>query len=297
LIVPKRAVVERFLILQSGILAGSLLAAFGYVLFLVPFQIAAGGVTGLAIIIQEFLPISVGTTYFVLNIPLLIWGYYSLGGMKFITSTLVSVISFSIFSDILMTLLPKVMNEYPLSNDLLLNSIYAGIVFGLGVGLIYRFGGTIGGTSIPARILQKKTGFPLSQSYMVTDLFIIVIAGFVFSWEKSMLAVLALLLGGMTSDFVLEGVSQVRIALIITEHPKVISNTLMHELGRGVSTWTVKGAYSDMERSMVYCTVRRSQVNDLKYLVSAVDAKSFLVIGTAQQAYGGTGFNHLKVPK
>lgn len=297
LIIPKKYTIIRFLIQNFFIILGSCLSALGYVLFQIPFDLAAGGITGLAIILNQYVPISIGNAYLLLNIPLLILGYFKLGRMKFISSTIVAVIAFYIFTDVFAAYLPGAFREYPLSKDLLLNSIYAGILFGVGMGIIYRSGGTIGGTSIPARILQQKTGVPLSQSYMITDLSIIILAGFVFNWETAMLAVLALLLSGMASDFVLEGSSQVRTAFIITKHPKVLSNTLMAELGRGVSTWTIKGGYTDTDKTMVYCTVRRSQVSDLKYLVAAVDTEAFLVIGTAQQAWGGVGFNQLKQPR
>ncbi|QAR34407.1 YitT family protein [Geovibrio thiophilus] len=295
-VVPKKNFILRFAYNQFLIILGSILAAFGYVVFQVPFQIAAGGISGLAIIINEYSGLTVGMLYFLFNIPLLVVGYYQLGGLKFIFSTINSVITFSAASDLFVRLLPVYMDVFPLSQDLLLNCIYAGVSVGLGAGIIYRAGGSMGGTSIPARILQKRMGFPLSQSYLYTDMIVIVLAGFVFSWEKAMLALLTLLLGGMASDFVLEGVSQVRIAWIITDNPKVMSRTLMAELQRGVSMWQMTGAYSDTERTMIYCTVRRSQVSDLKFLVAAIDPKAFLVIGTAQQAWGGTGFTHLKSP-
>ncbi|PLX66052.1 MAG: YitT family protein [Denitrovibrio sp.] len=297
LIIPKKYVIFRYLTSNLFILIGSAVASLGFVLFQIPFYLAAGGITGLAIIVHDLFPISTGNAYLLLNVPLLILGYFKLGRMKFLSSTLLAVLSFSFFTEIFSSYLPAMFDEYPLSDDLLLDSIYAGILFGIGMGIIYRAGGTIGGTSIPARIIQQKTGFPLSQTYLMTDLFIIILAGFVFNWELAMLALLALLLCGMASDFVLEGTSQVRTAFIITEHPKVLSNTLMAELGRGVSTWTIKGGFTDTDKTMVYCTVRRTQVGDLKYYVAAVDANAFLVIGTAQQAWGGTGFNNLKKPR
>lgn len=297
LIIPKKFVLMRIIVQNFFIILGSALSSFGYIVFQVPFDLAAGGITGLAIVMNQYLPVSVGMTYLILNIPLMVLGYFKLGKMKFLTSTGMAVISFYIFTDFFAIYLPASFETYPLSNDLLLNSIYAGIMFGLGMGIIYRAGGTIGGTSIPARILQQKTGVPLSQSYMITDLSIIILAGIVFSWEIAMLATLALMLAGMVSDFVMEGSSQVRTAFIITDHPKVLSSTLMAELGRGVTTWSIKGGYSDADKTMVYCTVRRSQVSDLKYYVSAVDSNAFLVIGTAQQAWGGVGFNRLKAPK
>ena len=297
LIIPKKYTIVRWLTQNFFIIIGSVISALGFVLFQIPFDLAAGGVTGLAIILNKLISISTDTAYLLLNIPLLILGYFKLGKIKFISSTLMAVIAFYISTKLFLVYLPGAFKQYPISQDLLLNSIYSGVLFGIGMGIIYRAGGTLGGTSIPARIIQQKTGFPLSQSFMVTDLSIIILAGFIFSWEIALLAILALLLSGMVSDFVMEGSSQVRTAFIITKHPKVLSSTLMAELGRGVSTWTIQGGYSQTDQTMVYCTVRRSQVSDLKYLVAAVDEKAFLVIGTAQQAWGGVGFNSLKARK
>ncbi|WP_169304228.1 YitT family protein [Denitrovibrio acetiphilus] len=294
LIIPKKFTISRWITQNFFIILGSAISALGYVLFQIPFDLAAGGITGLAIILHQYLPITTGMAYLLLNIPLVILGYFKLGKMKFLGSTLIAVITFYIFTDFFVIYLPGAFKQYPISQDLLLNAIYSGILFGIGMGIIYRAGGTLGGTSIPARILQQKMGYPLSQSYMFTDLSIIFIAGFIFSWEIAMLGVLALVLSGIVTDFVMEGSSQVRTAFIITKHPKVLSNTLMAELGRGVSTWMIKGGYTEADQTMVYCTVRRSQVSDLKYLVAAVDEKAFLVIGTAQQAWGGVGFNQLK---
>jgi len=297
LIIPKKYVIMRFIYSNLQVIAGSAIASFGFVLFLVPFDVVPGGVTGLAIIINELFGISTGLSYMALNVPLLFWGFFALGRWKFVSTTAVSVTAFSIFTEVFVPLLPKIMDVYPISNVLLLNSVYGGIVFGLGVGLIYRAGGTIGGTGIPARILQKRFGLPLSQSYMFTDTAVIALAGFIFNWESALLSALSLFITGMASDFVLEGSSQVRTAMIITDHPNILSNTLMNELQRGVTRWTVQGGYSHEDKAMIYCTVRRSQVSELKYLVSAVDANAFLVIGTAQQAWGGRGFTHLKPPK
>ncbi|PLX68568.1 MAG: hypothetical protein C0603_05290 [Denitrovibrio sp.] len=194
LVVPKNEQIKRFVLQYSGILIGSVIAAIGYVLFQVPFKLAAGGVTGLAIIINNYIPVPEGMLILTLNIPLLILGYYYLGGWKFIFSTTFSVVVFSICVDVFQFFFTANLNPFPVSNDLLLNSIYAGIVFGFGAGLIYRSGASIGGTSIPARILQMKRGIPLSQSYMITDLGIILLAGFVFYWEIAMLATLTLIL-------------------------------------------------------------------------------------------------------
>ncbi|MFW6242046.1 MAG: YitT family protein [Thermodesulfobacteriota bacterium] len=176
----------------------------------------------------------------------------------------VFVFLFSIGADLFARHLPEALESYPPSEDGLLNAIYAGMIYGVGSGLIYRAGGSMGGTSVPARIIQKHTGFALSQSYLFTDLPIILAAGFVFTWERSMLALLTLILGGIVGDFVLEGSSQVRTAMIVTEKPGVLGGALMQELRRGVSSRPITGACTETTHTMLYCPVRRSQIYDLR---------------------------------
>ncbi|MFP4584173.1 MAG: YitT family protein [Desulfococcaceae bacterium] len=173
----------------------------------------------------------------------------------------VFVFLFSIGADLFARHLPEALESYPPSEDGLLNAIYAGMVCGVGSGLIYRAGGSMGGASVPAWIIQKHSGFALSQSYLFTDLAIIPTAGFVFTWE---LALLTLILGGIVGDFVLEGSSQVRTAMIVTEKPGVLGRALMQELRRGVSSRPITGACTETTHTMLYCPVRRSQIYDLR---------------------------------
>jgi uncharacterized membrane-anchored protein YitT (DUF2179 family) len=274
---------------QIQIVVGSLIAAFGFAMFQVPFKLAAGGVTGLGIILNHFITFPIGMTYLLLNIPLLILGYFQLGRWRFVLSTVVAVVFFSLFVDLLNYHLPPILKNWPITNDMLLASIYAGALSGVGMGLIYRAGGTIGGTSIPARILYERLGFPLSQSYLYSDGGIIVLAGLVFRWEVALLAILTLVLSGIISDLVLEGISQVRTVTIVTKRPDDVRLAIIYQLRRGVSLWSIEGGYSKSPRTMVFCTILRSRVADLKYTISTVDPEAFIVIGVAQQVVGGYG--------
>ena len=282
---------------QIWIAVGSIIAALGYALFQVPFNIVAGGIGGIGIIINHFSGLPVGVLYFVLNIPLLIVGFRHLGRWQFLFSTLSSVIVFSVFADYFGYILPVTLEKFPITNDLLLNALYGGIIFGIGSGIIFRFGGTIGGTSIIGRIINNKTGFPLSQSYFFTDGLIILTAGFVFGWELAMLALITLFFVGFANDFVMEGVSQARTVTIITNKPNELKHEMMHKLRRGISQWEVTGGYSNKEYTMLFCTVSRSQVQDIKTIVAEVNPEAFLVIGVAQQARNGHGFKLLKTSK
>ncbi|WP_235894007.1 YitT family protein [Oceanidesulfovibrio indonesiensis] len=294
LTLPTRARLRRVLFQQSLIFFGATIAALGYALFQVPFNLAAGGVSGLALIINKYTGIPPGSLFLILNIPLLALGFSKLGRWRFLFSTILAVVVFSVMADVFGSVLPDVLKRYPVTDDALLSAIYAGILYGVGMGLVFRHGGTVGGTSVPARILHNATGFPMSQAYLYTDLSVIIAAGFVFSWESALLAFLTLVLSGIVSDFTLEGTSQVRTAMIITDQPEPLTYALMTELRRGVSYWNITGAYTQSSHTMIYCTVLRSRVYDLKYVVAKIDPQAFMVIGVAQQAFGGLNFRKLK---
>jgi len=286
--------VGRFVGQQSLIAFGALVTALGYTLFQVPFNITAGGLSGLAIVINHFTDWPEGSLFLVLNIPLVILGFYQLGRWRFIVSVVLSLLVFSFATDIFIYALPQVMANYPITDNILLSALYAGIVFGIGNGLIFRAGGCFPGTTILGRVIQNKTGFPLSQTFLYTDSLIILSAGIVFGWELALLALISLFFSGFAADFVVEGASQVRTALIITENPEDLKQALMTGLRKGITEWEVAGGYTGNFRTMLYCIIHRSQVNDLKYIVGQTDSDAFVVIGVAHQAFGGTSFPMVK---
>ena len=275
------------------LILGSLIAALAYALFLVPFNISPGGVSGISIIVNHFTGWSIGTLYLVLNIPLMILGFFHLGRWQFLSRTLVAVVTFSLATDFFIDWLPTWLDQFPITDDVLLNTLYGGIIGGIGAGLVYRSGGTLAGTGVTGRIIQRKTGVPLSQVFLYTDGIIIVIAGLVFGWEIALYSMLALFINGAASDYTLEGPSVVRTATIITDQPEAVNRALLERLNRGVSQWEITGAYTGRNHTMLMCTVYRSRVNDLKRIVAEVDGKAFVVIGTAQQALGSS-FRPLK---
>lgn len=272
---------------------GAVLAAFGYVVFQVPFNIAAGGLTGAAIIINEFTGWPLGLMFWAMNIPLLILGYFYLGRWPFLLRTLFTATIFSILIDLFEANLPHWLNSYPLTNDILLNAIYGGIVGGIGLGLIFRAGSTIGSTGIIGRIVQRRTGQPLSQVYFYTDGTIILVAGLVFGWDIALYAFLLLFISGMASDYTMEGPSSTRTATIITDQPQAIADGLIKRLSRGASYWEITGGYTGRKRYLVLCTITRSQVADLTQVVGDIDQAAFVTIGISHQALGA-GFSPLR---
>ncbi len=280
-----------------ALIIGTSLAAFGFAVFQVPYNLAAGGITGIGLIVNNFTGWPVGVLYFLLNLPLLAVGFRQLGRWPFVIRTLIAVAIFSILTDLFGYFLPQVLEPWPLADDILLSAIYGGILGGIGGGLIYRSGSTMGGTGIISRVIQKSTGQPLSQIYIYTDGAILLAMGLVFGWPVTLYGLLMLFINGLASDYTLEGPSRTRVATIVTNHPQKMADALIETLGRGVSYWQVTGGYTGQQHYQVTCTMSRSQVGEVKHLVSVVDPNAFVTIGMSHRAMGGRGFDPLEAPE
>lgn len=283
---PSWAAIWREVLRLVVLIIGASLCALGYVLFEVPHRLSGGGLGGVSIIINHFMGWPVGLLFWVMNLPLLVLGYFYLGRWAFVLRTLLASTIFAFATDFLAGYLPTVMSAYPITDDLLLNAIYGGVVGGIGGGLIYRAGSTLGGTGIIGRIIQQKTGLPLSQSYLFTDGIIIFAMGLIFGWQISLYALLILFINGMASDYTLEGASSTRTAMIVTNHPQEMTSALIETLRRGVTYWEVTGGYSGQKRYLVLSTIYRPQVNQVKRVVADIDPEAFLTIGMSHQALG-----------
>ena len=266
----------------SLIILGALIQAVGLRLFFIPANLAVGGVSGVAQLINHVTNWQIGLMIFLGNIPLFLLGWRFLGGKKFIVRTALAVVTFSFFTDALAYFIPP----EGITNDLLLNSLYGAVVSGIGFGIVYRGQGTSGGSDILARILNRWRGIPISQSYMMVDSIVILSAGFIFGWKEALYALIALYVSGIVTEVAAQGLSVVRTALIITTEPQAVSQKIFEILDRGVTLLPAKGAYTGEERTMLYCVVTRSETMRLKRIVNTADPHAFMVIGQAHEALG-----------
>jgi len=273
-----RKVVPDYILLTIG----SIILAINFDIFLAPFNIAPGGVSGAAIIIKQFTGWLPGITMLVLTIPMLIIGFYYLGRFRFLIRASYVTLVYSLGIDVLAKFLPP-----GVTDDLLLNALYGGVVGGIGIGFVYRGGTSPAGTSVISRVLNLKTGIPNSQVYMMIDGGIILIAGLVFGWEMALYAFVTLFMWGLVADYVLEGPSVVRTAFIVTDEPENVSQALLNRMGVGVTAWTGKGMFSKREHTTLFCALNRPDVKILTAIVNEVDPRSFVVIMQGHQARGG----------
>ncbi len=262
---------------------GTGLMVLALTVFLAPSSIAPGGVSGVAVILQKTLGWPIGWVILGLNLPLLALGFRYLGRFQFLLRTAFGAALYGLgaqwFTGI--QLLP------PLTDDPLLNALYGGVLGGIGSGLIYRGRSSVAGTGILARIVQLRTGMPVSQVFLLTDGAIILAAGLVLGWEIGLYSMLALFVWGLATDYVLEGPSIIRTAFIVTDYPDRVAGAVMEGLGIGVTAWAAEGMFTQARRTVLFCTVSRPDVGALRAAVSAEDPEAFLVIGHGHQARGG----------
>ncbi len=261
---------------------GSIILAINFDIFLAPFNIAPGGISGAAIIIKEFTGWLPGITMLILTIPMLFFGFYYLGRFRFLIRATYVTLVYSLGVDLLAAFLPP-----GITDDRLLNALYGGVVGGIGIGFIYRGGTSPAGTSVISRVLNLKTGIPNSQVYMMIDGGIILIAGLVFGWEAALYAFVTLFMWGLVADYVLEGPSVVRTAFIVTDEPEKVSQALLNRMGVGVTAWTGRGMFSKREHTTLFCALNRPDVKILTAIVNEADPRSFVVVMQGHQARGG----------
>ncbi|HPH96262.1 MAG TPA: YitT family protein [Anaerolineaceae bacterium] len=271
------------------ILLGSLIQALAMRLFMVPADLVSGGISGAAQLINHYTGWPIGFMVLIGNIPLFILGWRYLGGVRFALRTAVAIASFSFFTDILVFFIPA----EGVTNDILLNTLYGGLVLGIGLGLVYRGQGTSGGSDILGRILNHRMGISISQSYLVTDSLVVLLAGFVFGWTKALYGLVLIYVSGLAAEISAEGSDILRSTMIVTARPEAVSKAIMDVLERGVTIIPGTGAYTRASRPVLYCVVTRSEVSQLRTLVHENDPAAFMVIGTAHEALG-EGFKPLK---
>ena len=271
------------------IFCGTLLQALALRTFLVPANLASGGVSGLAQIVNHYTGWPLGLMIFLGNLPLFLLGWRYLGGRRFVFRTGFAIMTVSFFTDFLVPYLP----QSGVTQDPVLNTLYGAIISGIGYGLVYRGQGTSGGSDILARILNHWRGISITQSYLITDSVVVFLAGLAFSWENALYALVMLYVSGLAAEAINEGSNILRTVLVITSEPKKVAGQIMEEMERGVTFIPARGAYTGAERTILYCVVSRAEVAQIKALVRASDPDAFMVIGHAHEALG-EGFRSLE---
>lgn len=274
------------------IAAGTFLLALGLTLFLSRSELVVGGVTGFGIalsgITERFgVRIPLWITNTAINIPLLFIGL-KVKGLKFLKKTLFATLFLSA-SLIVTELIP------PISGiDMLLASIFGGVLCGAGVGLVFRFEGTTGGSDLAASIIHKfKPHMSISKLLFGVDAVIVAMGLFVFGPTNTLYAIISIFISTQVIDAVLEGLSFSKATFIISDHADEISKAIIKELDRSATILDGRGAYSGNVKNVVLCVVSQKEVFKLKNLASAIDRNAFIIVSDVREVLG-EGFSAIE---
>ena len=256
---------------------GALIAAIALEVFLIPNTILDGGVTGISIIISKCSNIPLSLLVLVLNIPFIYVGYKNLG-KRFLGRAVYSMVVFSIF-------LHLFESADAFTEEILLATVFGGVILGAGVGLVIRFGGCVDGTESVAIVISKKTNLSVGQVVLIFNLFIYIIAGFMFGFDRAMYSLLTYFITFKVIDLVSEGLEQAKAAMIITEKGSDLSKEIYKKLGRTTTQIKGKGLISG-DKEVLYCVLTRIEVYELRKIVEDMDNSAFVSISDVTDIIG-----------
>lgn len=271
----KRKILFRILLITLG----AALMAVGLEIFLVPNNVIDGGITGISIMLSYITGWKLGIFLFILNVPFFFLGYKQIG-KTFAFSTLYGIIILSITTTLL--------HPVPaFTQDILLASVFGGIILGIGVGIVIRYGGSLDGTEILAILFNNKLPFSVGEIIMFFNLFILGSAGFVFTWDRAMYSLIAYFVAYKTIDITITGLDESKSVWIISDNSKEIGDAIMNRLGRGVTYMNGEGAFSGEDKKVIFCIINRLEEAKLKEIVTEYDDSAFLAVADIAEVRGG----------
>lgn len=270
----------------SIIFLASIAYAAGIGLFLDPNNLAPGGITGISILINRFVPIETGTLILLLNIPIFILGIWWFG-LRFFISTLYATVLVSFFTNVWSYFLPP-------TQDKLLAAITGAVLVGGSVGIIFKHNATTGGIDVIIKILRTKyRHLKTGTLYLVTDAIVVAVSGFVFqNLETALYAGICVVTTSAVMDLVLYGKDEAKMFFIISNEPERLGRSLMEELGVGVTYLDGKGAYSRSEKQIILCVVKKHQAAKLEEAIKEIDKNAFTIVSNASEIFG-EGFKNI----
>lgn len=258
------------------LLVGTVILACAYNFFISSNHLLSGGVIGVSMILNQLFGFNTGTLNFLFNIPILLLGYWKLG-RKFIVYSLISVTTLSVT----MSILPVTQ----VVDDLLLASIFGGVIAGLGLGLIFKSTGSSGGFDIIALVILQKRDFPLGIVTLFLNAIVIFTAGFLFDWEIALYTLISMYATSKLIDII--HTKDIKLTLtIITEKGDELEEVLLKQFKRGITIMHGEGAFTNKEKQILYMVVTRYELDDIRDVVREVDSQSFVNITPTLEVIG-----------
>ncbi|WP_100402469.1 YitT family protein [Bacillus sp. FJAT-42315] len=264
------------------ILLGSAIFAFGLVHFNMQNNLAEGGLTGITLLLYSLYGIDPSYSNLLLNIPLFFIGWKLLGRTPFLY-TLIGTVSLSVF----LWIFQKIQYPIPLHDDLFLVALFAGAFIGVGLGIIFRYGGTTGGVDIIARLAHKYFHISMGKTMFAFDAIVITASLLTYiDYREAMYTLVAVFVGARVIDFMQEGAYSARGAMIISNHHNEIADKILKEMERGVTVLQGHGSFTKEKRPVLYCVVGKNEIVRLKNIIASVDPHAFVSVTIVHDVLG-----------
>ncbi|QHV42031.1 YitT family protein [Bacillus cereus] len=267
------------------ILIGSAIFSFGIVNINIENHLAEGGFTGITLLLYFLFKFDPSYSNLILNIPIFFIGWRLLGRTTFLY-TLIGTFSVSLFLWIFQRY--EVLNLHVnLQNDMTLAALFAGAFIGIGLGIIFKYGGTTGGVDIIARLAHKYVGWSMGKTMFMFDAVVIVVSILTYlSYREGMYTLVAVFIGAKVIDFMQEGAYAAKGATIISEKNDEIAAKILSEMERGATFLKAVGSYTKVERNVLYCVVAKNEIVKLKNIITSVDPHAFVAVSDVHDVVG-----------
>lgn len=272
-----RAIAKEYIVPYLAITLGTVIAAFALEEFLIPSTILDGGITGISIILNQLTKKNISLFIILLNLPFLILGFKQLG-LRFLIRGAYGMILFSFMLELFRDI-PEI------TSTELLAVVFGGVLLGVGVGTVLRYGGCLDGTEIVALLLSKKTNFSVGQIIFVINIVIYAAAGVLFGWDRALYSLLTYFITFKLIDMVEEGMEQAKAVMIITNEGKNIADSLYKRLGRTCTLLEGTGLISG-RKVVLYCVVTRIELAELKRIIKEDDESAFVTVTDVSEIIG-----------
>lgn len=264
------------------ILTGAAIYAFGLVHFNMENNLAEGGFTGITLLLYNLFGIDPSYTNLLLNIPVFFIGWKLLGQAAF-RYTIIGTSSLSLF----LWIFQRFQLKIPLHHDLLLAALFAGVFIGIGLGIIFRFGGTTGGVDIIARLVHKYTHISMGKTMFTFDAVVIIASLLTYlNYREAMYTLVAVFVSARVVDFMQEGAYTARGVFIISEKHEEIGHKILQEMDRGVTVLKGHGFFTKKKRDVLYCVVAKNEIVRLRSMITSVDPHAFVSVMEVHEVLG-----------
>ena len=257
---------------------GAIITAFALESFLVPNNIIDGGVIGISMIVSHITKLNLGLLILIINTPFIIMAFKKMGA-KFVVQT--------VYANIILAVFLNLFHHYKVTGDLLLSTVFGGIILGFGVGVILKHEGSLDGTEMLSLVVARRFGCSVGEFIMGINVFIYLAAGKVFSWESAMYSIMTYFIASKVIDMVMEGLNSSKSVRIISDEATAIGQALIEKLDISVTYLQGIGGYTGQDKDLIYCVISLLEIPKMLDIIKEIDSNAFVPVVDVHEVYGG----------